>query len=353
MFIELTDTKEIKRAQGEMAAKLKKQFSYKQERVIGWPSGHSTNQVRFAGKSGVDSCWWYTGLSDDKQNVQNLFGRGNPNDSKLLLIDLQFNFPIESFSRMQGGVFVRDVRSGKTLLGHRGIVTRGKSRVPRELLLQEADLTPLTIASEKSPNEVDVLLVAPIDDVNMGKQISDFAIEVRRAAYSVMSENQSDTTSRSKWSKPLSAAAKKSPLDVALSGYYDEFVGKTIIRRAAQVTMNCRHGSVVKTLRAKLKAIGAQYKSVAIDLVVETESKVLLFEVKTGSDSQSIYTGIGQLYFHAAALARKFPKKQVVRHLVIPFAPAAANREKVCKELGIKIVTFNLTGQKVVITSGL
>lgn len=352
MFIELTDTKEIKRTQDEMAAKLKKQFPHEQERVIGWPSGHFTAQVRFAGKSGADSCWWYTGLSDDKQTVFNLFGRGNPNDSKLLLIDLQFNFPIESFSRMQGGVFVRDVSSGKRLLGHRGIVTRGKSRVPRELLLQEADLTPLTIASEKSPNEVEVLLVAPIDDTNLGKQISDFAIEVRRAAYLVMSDNLNSITSKSKSVNPT-PTAKKSPLDVALSGYYDEFVGKTIIRRAAQVTMNCRHGSVVKTLREKLKAIGAQYKSVAMDLVVETKNEVLLFEVKTGSDSQSIYTGIGQLYFHAAALARKFPEKQVVRHLVIPFAPAAANREKVCKELGIKIVTFNLTDQKVAITSEL
>lgn len=352
MFIELTDTKEIKRTQDEMATKLKKQFPHEQGRVIGWPSGHFTAQVRFADKSGTNSCWWYTGFSDDNQSVYNLFGRGNPNDSKLLLIDLQFNFPIKSFSRKQGGVFVRDVSSGKMLLGHRGIVTRGKSRVPRELLLQEADLTPLTIASEKSLNGIEILLVAPIDDANMGKKISDFAIEVRRAAYLVMSDNQNDTTSKPKIGKPFSPA-KKSPLDVALSGYYDEFVGKTIIRRAAQVTMNCRHGSVVKTLREKLKEIGAQYKSVAMDLVVETKNQVLLFEVKTGSDSQSIYTGIGQLYFHAAALTRIFPEKQVVRYLVIPFAPAAANREKICTELGIKIVTFNLTDQKVAITAGL
>jgi hypothetical protein len=351
MFIELTDTNEIKRTQDEMATKLKKQFPHEQERVIGWPSGHFTAQVRFAGKSGTDSCWWYTGFSDDKQSVYNLFGRGNPDDTKLLLIDLQFNFPIKSFSRKQGGVFVRDVSSGKTLLGHRGIVTRGKSRVPRELLLQEADLTPLTIASEKSLSGIEILLVAPIDDANLGKRISDFAIEVRRAAYLVMSDNQNDTTSKSKIGKP--SPAKKSPLDVALSGYYDEFVGKTIIRRAAQVTMNCRHGSVVKALREKLKDIGEQYKSVAMDLVVVTESQVLLFEVKTGSDSQSIYTGIGQLYFHAAALTRMFSKKQVVRYLVIPFAPATANREKVCTELGIKIVTFNLTDQKVAITAGL
>jgi hypothetical protein len=353
MFIEITDSKEIKRAQDEMSAKLKKQFPYAQERVVGWPSGHFSAQVRFAGKSGVETYWWYTGISNDKQSEYNLFGRGNPNDSKLLLIDLQFNFPVVIFNRKLGGVFVRDIGRGKTLLGHRGIVTRGKSRVPRELLLQEANITPLTITSDKSPNEVDVLLVAPIDDSDLGKQISEFAIEVRRAAYLVMGDTPSDTTSKSKTKTGKALPPAKSPLDVALNGYYDEFIGKTIISRAAQVTMNCRHGTVVKALRDELKSRGEQFKSVAMDLVVETDKEVFLYEVKTGSDSQSIYTGIGQLYFHAAALTRKFPGKNVVRHLVIPFAPAAANREKVCKELGIKIVTFNLSGQMVSITSGL
>lgn len=352
MFIELTDTKEIKQAQLQMSAKLKKHFPYKQERVIGWPSGHFSAQVRFSRKGGADISWWYTGSSDDKQSEYNLFGRGNPEESKLLLIDLQFNIPIVTFNRKHGGVFLRDVSSGKTLLGHRGIVTRGKSRVPRELLLQEANVTQRTIESDKSPNEVDVFLVASIDDANLGSQISDFAIEIRRAAYLVMGDNKVDSTSKSKSGKSH-PPAKESPLDSALNGYYDEFIGETIIRRAAQVTMNCRHGSVVKELRNELKSVGTQYKSVAMDLVVETDKEVFLYEVKTGSDSQSIYTGIGQLYFHAAALSRKFQGKKVVRHLVIPFAPTATNREIVCKELGIKIVTFNISGQKVNITSGL
>lgn len=195
-------------------------------------------------------------------------------------------------------------------------------------------------------------MVAPIDDAKLGELICDFAIEIRRAANLVMGDNKVDSTSKSKSGKS-NLPAKKSPLDAALNGYYDEFIGETTIRRATQVTMNCRHGSVVKELRNKLKSVGTQYKSVAMDLVVETDNEVFLYEVKTGSDSQSIYTGIGQLYFHAAALTRKFPSKKVVRYLVIPFAPAAANREKVCKELGIKIVTFNISGQKVNITSGL
>lgn len=156
MFIELTDTEEIKQAQLQMSAKLKKHFPHVQEREIGWPSGHFSAQVRFSKSNGADTAWWYTGSSDDKQTEYNLFGRGNPEELRMLLIDLQFNIPVKTFNRRQGGVFIQDVGSGKTLLGHRGIVTRGRSRVPCELLIQEANVTPRKIASYKSPNEVDV-----------------------------------------------------------------------------------------------------------------------------------------------------------------------------------------------------
>jgi len=346
MYIEVTDIKQIENAQAAMAAKLEKQFSYKQKRVIGWPSGQETIEVRFAGRRGKETEWWYSGISRNKKAVHNLFGRGDPESNVMLNIDLQFNLPLKDFHRRQGGVFVQDIATGKTLLAHRGIVTRGKSRVPRELLLQEANLSPVPVVSDKLPNQVNVLLVAAIDDKSLSKHIFDFSKEVRRAAYLVMDPDQSPSSSNRKKSKRYSA---KSPLDAALSDYFDEFTGKTVVRRSAQVIMNCRHGSVVKALRDSLEAKGRAYKSQAIDLAVETKKKILLYEVKTGSDSQSIYTGIGQLYFHAAALARKFPDKKVVRHLVIPYAPAAANREKVCKELGIEIITFTTSSNRIVL----
>ena len=90
-----------------------------------------------------------------------------------------------------------------------------------------------------------------------------------------------------------------------------------------------------------------------IDLVIETEKEIMLFEVKTGSDSQSIYTGIGQLYFHAAALSRKFPDKPVVRYLVIPIISTENNRETILNELGIEIITFKLANNRIIITSGI
>jgi hypothetical protein len=183
--------------------------------------------------------------------------------------------------------------------------------------------------------------------------ITEFSIEVRRAACQVMLEDSVNTPTKSTIRSSQISSDKKSPLDEALNAYYDEFVGKVSVNRRSQSTMNCRHGFVVKALRNALINRGKHFKSLSMDFVVETEKDVLLYEVKTGSDSQSIYTGIGQLYFHSAALLRKFPGKKVIRHLVIPFAPSAANREKVCRELGIRIVTFELSNNKVEITASL
>lgn len=351
MLIEVTDAKEIKQAQSKMFAGLKGQFPYVQERIIGWPAGHFSARVRFSRKGREDTSWWYSGLSPDKRSAYNLFGRGNPKESKTLLIDLQFNIPVATFNRKQGGAFVRDLVNGKILLAHRGIVTRGKSRVPRKLLLQEANVELLTIASDKSPNKVDIFLVAPIDDADLGNQIGEFANEIRRAANLVMSDHKINSAPNAKIRKYRSTA-KRPSLDSLIAGCFDEFIGKTVIHRSAQVTMNCRHDSVVKELRNQLESVGAHYKSVAMDLVVETEKKVFLYEVKTSSDSQSIYTGIGQLYFHAAALKKIFQGKEIVRHLVIPVEPATHRRAAVLTELGIKIVTFNISSQKVTLTSG-
>lgn len=347
MLVELTNTSEIKKTQREMEKILQQQFPHKQRRIIGWPAGHFQGQVRFSKSNGEQVSWWYTGKSDDGEHIYNLFGRGNPRDSKALYIDLQFNFPTTTFKRTQGGVFLRDIESEQLFIGHRGIVTRGKSRVPREVLLQEANVTPSSAISDVSPKNIEFLLVSPIGDKKLGKLISEFSTEVRRAAYLVMEQDAAIGKSKAKKSKTGNSKGKN-PLDEALNNYYDEFTGKVSISRKSHVTMECRHGSVVRALREKLITKGSQYKSVSMDLVVETKNEILLYEVKTGANSQSIYTGIGQLYFHSAALSRRFPNKKVMRHLVIPYAPSSHHRKKICTELGIDIIDYKFLSGKVV-----
>ena len=102
----------------------------------------------------------------------------------------------------------------------------------------------------------------------------------------------------------------QSPFDVALSDYFDEFTGKALAKRKRSVEMEWKHGRVVKALRAHVNRAGDAYKSREMDLVVVTPKDVWLFEVKTSADSQSIFTAIGQLVFHGAALEEAVPEQE-------------------------------------------
>ena len=345
MYLELTDPDKIKAAQKMLSNQLTKELPYKRNRTIGYPSGYFEAEVRFADKKGDDISWWLGRLDHGKHGdvYLNFFGLGNPETTNTLLIDLQFNFSYEKFTRSRGGVFVKEPQTGKTVLGHRGIVTRGKSRVPRELLLQEADVAAFQVTSDVRPGNANVLLVTPIDKTGIITDIRDFCAEIRRAASSVMGSDQ-DNAQGSK-----NTDSKLSFLDSALKDYFDEFAGTTTSSRSGgQVNMDCRHGTIVRALRDKFVNQGTPYKSQAIDLAVKTEDKVLLFEIKTCANSQSIYTGIGQLYIHGATLSRKFSDKEVVRYLVIPIAPKKGVQQIVLEELGIHLMPFKMAGQKVV-----
>lgn len=342
MYLEMTDLREIQAAQSTLSKQLIKELPYKKNRTIGYPSGYFKTEVRFADKKGENISWWVGTLHKSGQYI-NLFGRGNPDASNTLLIDLQFNFSNKKFTRSHGGVFIKHIQTGQIALGHRGIVTRGKSRVPREILLQEADVSPLQVTSNVRPGSVDVLMVTPVDKTGLITDIRNFTIEIRRAASLVMGPDYRGLQARK------NNTSRSSFLDGALKDYFDEFMGATTSNRVGgQVTMDCQHGTIVRALRDKFIVQGTPYKSQAIDLVVETESNVLLFEIKTGANTQSIYTAIGQLYIHGAALARRFPKKPVIRYLVLPIAPEEKVYKSVLRELGIHLMPFKMASRKVI-----
>lgn len=111
-------------------------------------------------------------------------------------------------------------------------------------------------------------------------------------------------------------------------------------QRDGKVSVDRVHGHVVKALREKLAGSGKAFKSGAMDLVFETGEAIRLFEVKTEADSQSLYTGIGQLVLHGAALRRKFPEKRISQILVVPASYAPARRARFRQELAIDLVSF-------------
>ncbi|MFM0182675.1 hypothetical protein PQR52_29665 [Paraburkholderia aspalathi] len=334
----MTDQREILRLLKQLKRGATAKTRKGTTRKIGYPSGHFHDTVRFAAGDGADVAWWFSGLAPRSGDQINLVGRGDYSSEDALLIDLQFNFDKDEFNRTKGGAFVVD-DTGRAFLAHRGIVTRGTSRVPKGLLLQEADVSQVRATSSVKPYAVDLLIVAPLDTPDLLDVISAFAAEMRRAAGEVMGN---DYVRRPRGMKGPIPKNGQSPFDVALSDYFDEFTGKALAKRKRSVEMEWKHGRVVKALRAHVNRAGDAYKSREMDLVVVTPKDVWLFEVKTSADSQSIFTAIGQLVFHGAALEKLFPNKKVVRHLVVPVEQKENRRHAFCEQLGLKVVTYTL-----------
>lgn len=341
MYREITDVHNIETSQKELSKKLNHELRVTKHRVIGYPSGYFEADVRFAAKTGTDVLWWYGSLSENGEAFVNFFGHGNPQDTKTLYIDLQFNFPRREFDRRHGGVFVEETGSGSVLLAHRGIVTRGKSRVKKSLLLEEADVSAQEVYSDLAPGVTEVLLVAPIGDNSLSNKIEDFSLEMRRAASAVMGGNNAENNSSGK----KLGSMKSNLFDSALREYFDEFIGKAKFNGKRNGNMDCRHGAIVKSLRKTVDGYGEIKKSGAIDLAVIKPNQIWLFEVKTGANTQSIYTGIGQLYIHGAVLSRKFAGKKIKKYLVIPASPLDKDRVRMRDELGINVVTFSQNGE--------
>lgn len=255
MYKEITDLDEIKTAQQVLAQRLRSEVPYEKIRVIGYPSGYLKTSVRYGSVPGAEATWRCGGLSPNKAAYLNLLCRGVPESKDTLLIDLQFNVPRLQFSRKHGSVFIQDVESGITVLGHRGLVTRGKSRVPRERLIREADISLMKAISDVAPNYTTVFPVAPITNNGISGDIRAFATEMRRAAPAIMGDLQQPSYGHG--GKNRNVAPN---LGNTLKDYFDEFSGtRTYTRRSEVVTMDCKHPGIVKALHRAIDRRGEHY----------------------------------------------------------------------------------------------
>lgn len=340
MLVEITDLEEIAAAQALLSRRLGKELPYDEERTIGYPSGHFQDDVSFAKNRGEDLTWWSGGLSRKKDKFVNYFGRGTPGSQAALSIDLQFNFPRRRFARNQGGAFVRDTETNQVLLAHRGIVTRGKSRVRKESLLSEVDVTVALVESGSGDGEVELLIVGPIDMKGISEEVRQFAIELRRAASEVAARGSDSGADRNR--------RRVTPQDnwhTILGDYFEEFSGERIMPKRGPITATWNHGKVVRALRQALAGRGSCHKSGLIDLALKSSGEIFVFEIKTSAGTTSVYTGIGQLYLHGLVVQRCFPKLKVHRYLVTPTNDLSERHRTLCGELGIRLASYEESGE--------
>lgn len=337
LYREIEDVQKLKKLNSELTRRIVSQVPYRKQKVVGYPSGRAEISVQFERRSGTHVRWWSSHPSQDRSTMINLVGVGDPDSESYLLIDLQFSIPIADFDRKHGGAFVEELSTGRMFLAHRGIVSRGKSRVKREDLLRETTHEMSSVAT--AVGHVDLFIVAPLDSSTLFDDIARFGQEIRRAAKVAMGEESRTSESASN----ALSSGNSSLIDQRLNAYFDEFEGvrRIAARRASKAFV--QHGSVVRQLADALQPFRLQ-KSKFIDLSAEGNKDVCVYEVKTSFNPASIYMAIGQLSLHAVACSKLFGKKPIRKVLVLPNGVSDEFKSLMLRDLDIDVLCFTRKG---------
>ena len=315
-YIEIQNSAEIKRLNGELRNKLSKIFTHIVRRKVGSPIGSSVGPVAFMPQHGDAIFWWKNRVVDSRGLGLNLFGHGNPDDQTVLLMDIQFNVPVTEFNRRSGGAFLFCKSDKKIYLAHRGIATLGHSRVNQNELIHEANVQKVDAETGKQIRQF--MIIGALTSKSLANDLSEFSQEIRRAARTVMIRTEDMRASKEILTKEN--PTKSDTAIVNLQTYFKEFSGTIKIAARAATQADRFHGDVVDALAKKLKSVCC-LKSGPIDLATVTDTRGIIFEVKTSSDSQSIYTAIGQMMVHSPSIKKHAAGLPIDMVIVLPEIP--------------------------------
>jgi hypothetical protein len=329
-YVEVEEPREFSSLAKSLFAKLRAKLTCSETRNIGVPSGTYRRKVYFEPNRADGALYWSGGLSKNRRVAFSLFGHGTPGASAQLLIWVQFNVPVATFSRRFGGAFLRHLPTNQIVLAHRGIVTLGHGRVIQSNVFRDMDAT--LREAETSMGIRNFLLIGELDSSSLVEDISQFAMDLRRV---VQEPTITDEMPRK---NPTGRLGE-------LRDYFDEFSGERSVRARRQTVADCYHGAVVRALRSAFKSAPQVLKSREIDLTVITSKRAFLFEAKTSATSQHIYTAIGQLTAHAPVVAKYAKRLPLAKVIVLPVKPSQCYTQLLTKTLDISIVTFRRSAQ--------
>lgn len=128
--------------------------------------------------------------------------------------------------------------------------------------------------------------------------------------------------------------------NLRLNKYTPEFTG---LKKGYSITIsdiNSEHGAVVDALKnyCEKNIPGIIFNDSLIDLAIELSGETThIFEVKTGTNTQQMYTAVGQLFVHGVG------HDNAVKFLVIPNKLFTSNLRNKILALGIKIIQYRYT----------
>jgi len=317
----ITDRKTIDRAQGEFVRLMQKALTYKKIKTIGFHGGQREEEVYYN-----DSLWFTSSTDLENENrywtpIGVVWNKDAFERPGLVDIRVELNFPF-SLNRNAGGVLLEDAdNDGDIYIGHRGKVGGGRKGIGKTAFMSfYKGPTQIVLDVDR---ETEVIVISELKSENLLRNIGEFVKSVEIFKNAVV--NGYDFEKAESPKEFRKEQEKRRPY--SLSAQIDSEVWW--------------HGRVVNRLFEKLQTMGKMVtKTPSIDLMlVDSKGRMThIFEVKSGSDSQSVYTAIGQLMYHAEPTV-----KQIA---VLPSDISGARLEKL-NELGIHVVTFEGDGVEI------
>ena len=310
MITVVTERQEVQKLHNQFHKRLDKYFTEDIHCWVGYPSGRFNDTVRYSPELDI---WISQTIQETK--FWNGFGVGKPIEGKNNSLNGEINFPFEGNNRRIAGAFATE-GNGNILVLHRGKIGGGKPGIGKNQFTDNfrGDF----VTAVDGDRETDFCLVGELNSQHFPRQVSSFINEIFRVKNLESGETAADFD------------------DLMDFKYTDEHSGQTVTERNDPVIIKRTHGIVVNTLANELQ--GRKFKignDRNRDLFIHNKGQITtLFEVKTSSSIQCLYSAVGQLLIYSIPI-----KNQVKLVAVLP-DKLSKSVTKRFKSLGIEILYF-------------
>jgi hypothetical protein len=329
MLLLVTDLEEKRAAQTALERTVRAGLADQGLRNIGFPSGNADEVIYANG----DGDLWAAFAAVDGAAVPrrwNAFGVFDPK-RHAQMITVEINIPTTSNSARVAGFFARDAASGQVFLMHDGSVGGGKPGVGRNAFLAWSK-TELVEAYGDGGEVRSGVIIGSVDSDALTGRLWRFVQLVKGFKDAVKRGDLDDPEVRkaiAEWDT-----------------FNSESAGRRQGRRRADIDYISYHGEVVERLyeerSSRIRDGERVLNSRLIDLYVRNGTAMTeIYEVKTSTDRQSIYTAIGQLVSHSVGAAA-----DVKRTLVIPEGALPPDLDRCLDSLSVRVRRFTLSSGK-------
>ncbi len=312
----ITDKKIITKYQAVFERKLKSVCKQPINCKLGHLGSSGYNTVYYS----TQLDFWFT-THGNNNRYWNGFGIGKPEIGKNTSITAEINPPYEGINRSVGGAFGYD-SDGEVLVLHRGQIGGGRVGVGKSLFFDnfrgDFDFV------NDGDRETYFCVIGALNSKHFPKQVLNFIQEVARI-------------------KSLNIENKSRFIDLINFEFREEYAGRMETSRD-KATLDRTHGIVVNALAKILEQKGLKIGNDSQrDLFTHKNGKIKsLFEFKTSSSTQNLYTGVGQLIIYSIPI-----KKPVQLILVLP-EKLKKEVEIRLSELNIKVLYYNWTNEEII-----